>query len=68
MTKEFKKLADGILGKCNELADMLEDMVYMVENEDESLEDSGIDLQQISECLEEIYGIREVFDGIDDLQ
>lgn len=64
MTEEFKVLADGISVKLDELADMLEDMVYMVENEDESLEDSGVDLQQISDCLEEVYCIREVFDII----
>ena len=64
MTKEFKTLADGISGKLDELADMLEDMVYMVDNEDESLEGSGVDLQQISDCLEEVYCIREVFDII----
>lgn len=64
MTKEFKMLADGISVKLNELADMLEDMVYIVENENESLEGSGVDLQQISDCLEDTYSIREVFDNI----
>lgn len=67
MTEELKILADGILEKCNQLADMLEDMVDMVENDDESLEDSDIDIQQISDCLEDVYGIRELFDGIGDL-
>lgn len=67
MTEEFMSQKDAIVEKCCQLADLLEELEEMAESDEESLEDANVDLQQISDCLEEVYGIREVFDAAEDM-